>query len=64
MTDLPQLVHSETAEKILKLKHNTLRTMRSRRTPGQPPYVVIGARAIRYDVAELQKYLERQTVRH
>lgn len=63
MNDLPQLVPSKTAEKILGLAPNTLRTMRSRRTPNQPPFVRIGG-AVRYDLRVLPVWIEQQTVRH
>lgn len=59
---MSQLMKSEEAEKMLGLKPNTLRTWRSRKTPGQPPYVRIGPSAVRYDPEALLDYIDSRTV--
>lgn len=59
---MTQLMKSDEAEKMLGLKPYTLRTWRSRNTPHQPPYVMVGPTAVRYNPEALLDYIDARTV--
>jgi len=55
------LVKQDSAATYLGLSEATLE--RDRWRGGEIPYIKIGPRAIRYDLEELNTYIERKTVR-
>lgn len=55
------LVKQPEAASYLGLSEATLE--RDRWRDGEIPYIKVGPRAIRYDLIQLDKYLERKTVR-
>ncbi len=59
--DFPILVPSKKAEQLLGLAPNTLAVWRSKGVPNQPPFIELGARAIRYELGELRQYLKQQS---
>ena len=57
----PRLIKQSEAASYLGLSEATLE--RDRWRGGDIPYIKIGPRAIRYDLDELNTYIERKTVR-
>ncbi len=55
------LVNERTATEFLGLAAGTLAVWRARRSPNAPPYIRVG-RAIRYDPAALQAYINARTI--
>ena len=58
---IPGLIKQSEAASYLGLSEATLE--RDRWRGGDIPYIKIGPRAIRYDLDELNTYIERKTVR-
>ena len=55
------LIGQKEAADYLKLSEATLE--RDRRRGGEIPYIRVGPRSIRYDLSQLNEYLESKTVR-
>jgi predicted DNA-binding transcriptional regulator AlpA len=56
------LVDTKEASRILGIAESTLETMRCRQTPGQPSFVRMGRRIVRYNLRSLEKYIADHTV--
>jgi predicted DNA-binding transcriptional regulator AlpA len=57
-----QLITTKEASQLLGVSEATLETMRCRQTPGQPPFVRLGQRMVRYNVRSLEKYIADHTI--
>ena len=57
----PNLITTAEAATRIGFAEITLRLWRWRDNPHQPPFVRIGSRGVRYDVAALDKWLETRT---
>ena len=55
------LLHTKQVEAMLGYAPGTLPVLRCRKSPHQPPYLKLG-RAVRYDPAAVQEWLQTQTV--
>ena len=58
----PGLIKQSEAAEYLGLSEATLE--RDRWRGGEIPYIRVGPRSIRYDLSQLDEYLERKTVRN